>query len=200
MFTGLITEVGTLESLQGDKCQISCNYPFNDIEIGASIACDGCCLTVVSSVPSERDGAIFTAQISNETLECTKIGTWRVGEKINLERSLTLGTELGGHLVTGHVDGVAEIKTAEADDDCWRYMLSAPKSLAGYIAPKGSVALDGISLTVNDVSCSEFDVTIIPHTRKQTNWHSKGPGDLVNLEVDLLARYVARLQQAKDWG
>ncbi len=200
MFTGLITDVGTLESMQGDERQISCSYPVDDIDIGASIACDGCCLTVVSLAPTRDKGTLFTVQISNETLECTKIGSWAVGEKINLERPLTLGAELGGHLVTGHVDGIAEVISAEADGDCWRYRLSAPKSMAGFIAPKGSIALDGTSLTVNDVSGFEFEVTIIPHTRKQTNWRGKNPGDLVNLEVDLLARYVARLHQVKDLG
>ncbi|MGI9570129.1 MAG: riboflavin synthase, partial [Desulfobulbia bacterium] len=200
MFTGLITDVGTLENFDGVNRQISSGYQLKDNDVGASIACDGCCLTVVSLERAEKKGTLFTVQVSGETLKRTKIGSWKSGTLINLERPLTLGTELGGHIVTGHVDGVGEILSAEPDGECWCYRLEIPVSLAGFIAPKGSVALDGTSLTVNDVSGTEFEVTIIPHTRNQTNWRSKTKGDLVNLEVDLLARYVARLQQVKDWG
>lgn len=200
MFTGLITDVGTLENLDGNSRQISCSYSLGDHDLGASIACDGCCLTVVSLEPASNDRTLFTVQVSGETLNCTKIGSWKIGALINLERPLTLETELGGHVVTGHVDGVAEILSAKPERDCWCYRLRVPASLAGFIAPKGSVALDGTSLTVNEVSGKEFEVTIIPHTKNQTNWRSKTKGDLVNLEVDLLARYVARLQQVKDWG
>ncbi len=198
MFTGLISDVGKLERSESGCYWIACNYPSQTIEIGASIACDGCCLTVIS-VEAGTDGkCLFSADVSEETLRCTKLGSWRQGVEINLERPLTLGSELGGHVVTGHVDGVAEILSRNEVGTSVCFRLKSPPELSRFIAPKGSVALDGTSLTINDVSGDEFEINIIPHTLKCTNWGVKMIGDRVNLEVDLLARYVARLHEAGD--
>jgi riboflavin synthase len=193
MFTGLITNIGTLVQINGSQFLIACDYPASTIEGGASIACDGCCLTVTSVAGTGDECSNFTVEVSNETLGCTTLGDWQIGQRINLERSLTMSSELGGHFVTGHVDGVAEILTIEIDGNSKRFSFRAPEELSHFIAPKGSVALNGTSLTVNGVDGNRFDVNLIPHTLKVTNWNDKVSENRVNLEVDLLARYVARL-------
>lgn len=195
MFTGLITDMGELVAREGGRLEITCGYDADTIAIGASIACNGCCLTVTEVARAGIAGARFAVDVSNETLSRTTIGDWQVGRKINLERPLTLGAELGGHIVTGHVDGVAEIVTRRADGESVRFTLSAPEVLAPYLAEKGSIALDGVSLTINSVEDATFSVNLIPHTLAVTNWGGLDVGDRVNLEVDLLARYVARLAE-----
>ncbi len=192
MFTGIVTDTGEVARMEDKgglrRIRIATNFDVSKIAIGASIACDGCCLTVV-----ERGQGSFAVEVSNETLAKTAIGNWTEGCKINLEQSLKLGDELGGHIVTGHVDGVATLETIEKDGGSYRLTFNVPANLAQYIAPKGSVALAGISLTVNEVRGSCFGVCIIPHTREATTVKSWKPGDKVNLEVDTLARYVARI-------
>ncbi len=192
MFTGLVTDVGQLASRDGGMFRIRSRYPAADIPIGASIACGGCCLTA-TAIEADAMGALFTVDVSNETLSKTTLGNWQPGEKINLERSLTAGGELGGHVVTGHVDGVARIADIRPDGECQRFMFEVPDNLSMYIAPKGSVALDGTSLTVNEVAGNTFGVNLIPHSLGVTTWGARQVNDVVNLEVDLFARYVARL-------
>jgi riboflavin synthase len=196
MFTGIITDVGEVVARDGGRFTIRCSYPAGDIAVGASIGCDGCCLSATSVTPS-GSGAIFTVDASNETLSKTTMAGWKVGRHINLERSLKLGEELGGHVVTGHIDGVARIVDVRADGQSRRFTFEAPEHLALYIAPKGSVALDGTSLSVNEVAANRFGVNIIPHTLTVTTWAAKSAGEGVNLEVDLFARYVARLLEAR---
>ncbi|MBB1496594.1 riboflavin synthase [Paracoccus sp. MC1862] len=196
MFTGIITDIGTVVAVEmrGDmRARISCNYDMSGVDMGASIACDGICLTVVA-----KGMDWFDVDISAETLARTNIGAsgWRVGQRINLERALRVGDELGGHIVSGHVDGVARVTAARAEGDSLRLSFEAPEGLARFIAPKGSVALNGTSLTVNEVEGNRFGVNLIPHTREVTNWGEVAEGDLVNLEIDTLARYVARLAEA----
>lgn len=198
MFTGIITDLGTiLETEQrGDlRARIGTSWDASTIDIGGSIACDGICLTVVATGDSPRDW--FEVDISAETASRTSIGHggWAPGNRVNLERSLKVGEELGGHIVSGHVDGTAEVLSATPEGDSVRYRLRAPDALAKFVASKGSVALNGVSLTVNEVEGAEFGVNIIPRTRKVTTWGSTEAGDLVNLEIDTLARYVARLQE-----
>jgi riboflavin synthase len=163
---------------------------------GASIACDGCCLTV-SRIEDGREGALFEVNVSNETASRTTLGTWKVGTLVNLERSLFLGSELGGHLMTGHIDGLARIVERTPDGESGRFVLEAPAEFAQFIAPKGSVALNGVSLTVNEVEDVLFGVNIIPYTLTHTTWGDRKPGDLINLEVDLLARYVERIASGR---
>jgi riboflavin synthase len=170
---------------------IATNYDVSGIEIGASISCSGACMTVVDKGNEKDRWFAFTA--SGETLSKTTLGNWKVGDPVNLERAMRVGDELGGHIVTGHVDGVAEVKSVLQEGESLRVIFEAPVSVARFIAPKGSVALDGISLTVNDVEGSRFGVNIIPHTSKVTTFGRLKPGAKVNLEVDLMARYVARL-------
>lgn len=194
MFTGIITDVGRIRRLErrGDlHARIATAYDTGSIEIGASIACDGVCLTVTAT-----GGDWFDVDISAETLSKTTIGDWAEGDPVNLERALKVGDELGGHIVSGHVDGVAEVVATREEGDSTRFTFRAPEALARFIAPKGSVALDGTSLTVNEVTGAEFGVNIIPHTKAVTTWGGVKAGDRVNLEIDTLARYVARLQ---DW-
>ncbi len=193
MFTGIVSSVGTLLSKQGSRFVISCPFKRKSLVEGASVACDGCCLTLVEIDKAKGKGSVFTVQASNETLAHTTLGAWKVGQKINLERALSLGEELGGHIVTGHVDGRAKLVSRYPDGDSVRFLIEAPAALAPFIAPKGSVALNGVSLTVNEVDAERFGVNIIPYTLAHTTWGDRQPGDLVNLEVDLLARYVARL-------
>lgn len=196
MFTGIITDIGVVKSAEQGKFRIGCHFDATTIAIGASIACDGCCLTV-TKVANDSDGlTVFDIEASNETLSHTILGQWRIGTRVNLERSLKLGDEMGGHLVTGHVDGVAEIVSAEPDGVSTRFEIAAPVALAKFVAPKGSVALDGTSLTVNKVDGNRFTVNIIPHTLEVTTWGQKRAGDTLNMEVDLIARYVARLNSA----
>lgn len=196
MFTGIITDVGEVLELEqrGDlRARIGCSYEAAGIDLGASIACDGVCLTVIErgSEPSNW----FGVEISAESVSKTNVGAWVVGHRINLERALKVGDELGGHIVSGHVDGVAEIIAMEDEGDSTRVTLCAPDELSKYIAPKGSVALNGTSLTVNDVEGAEFGINFIPHTKAVTNWGDAKVGDRINLEIDTLARYVARLKE-----
>lgn len=194
MFTGIITDVGEVVARDGGRYTIRSAYDPASIALGASIACDGCCLTV-TSVTGEAGGAIFTTDVSNETLSKTTLGGWRAGTAVNLERALRAGDELGGHVVSGHVDAVAKIVAITADGDSFRFSLEAPAEFARFIAPKGSVALSGTSLTVNEAEGRTFGINLIPHTLTQTTWGRKTPGDLVNLEVDVFARYVARMME-----
>jgi len=191
MFTGIVTHVGTVARIDksaGDwKLFISSTMRVNDIVIGASISCSGCCLTVV-----DRDQDWMAFSVSNETLSKTIIGSWEAGSRVNLEASLKMGDELGGHMVTGHVDGFATLQRITPDGDSHRLKIEVPDNLAIYLAPKGCVALDGISLTVNEVEGNVFGVNIIPHTWVHTSIGEKKPGDLMNFEADLIARYVAR--------
>jgi riboflavin synthase len=200
MFTGIVTDVGevlAVEPREGlHRLTIACRYDRALIEDGASIACSGVCLTVVAAgVESGRTW--FAADAAAETLSVTTVGRWRAGRRINLERSLKMGDELGGHLVAGHVDGVAEVLSREELTDSARFCFRAPAALARFIAPKGSVALDGISLTVNEVVGDTFSVLIIPHTLSVTTFGALRAGDSVNLEADLMARYAARLLEAR---
>lgn len=196
MFTGIITDIGTVSQVEmrGDmRARIACHYDMAGVELGASIACDGICLTVVG-----KGADWFDVDISAETLSKTNIGAagWAAGRRLNLERALRVGDELGGHIVSGHVDGVAVIEEMRDEGDSTRIALRAPEALARFIAPKGSVALNGTSLTVNEVGGNRFGVNLIPHTQQVTTWGAARPGDAVNLEIDTLARYVARLAEA----
>ena len=201
MFTGIVTDVGRIERLEdrGDlRVRIATRYAPEDIALGASIACDGACLTVVDRGPAPG-GARFDADVSAETLDRTHIragrAAWAPGRRVNLERALRVGDELGGHIVSGHVDGTAEVAALTPEGDSLRVRFRAPAPLARFIASKGSVALNGTSLTVNEVEGAEFGVNLIPHTRAVTTWDDVAVGDRVNLEIDTLARYVARLRE-----
>jgi len=194
MFTGIITDVGTVAAVTrgGDmRARIETGYDTAAIEIGASIASDGVCLTVVDLGPGW-----YEVDISAETLSKTNLGGWAVGARVNLERALKVGDELGGHIVSGHVDGVAQVVSVAVEGGSTRVQLRAPDELAKFIAPKGSVALNGTSLTVNEVEGNVFGVNLIAHTREVTTWGGVAQGDAVNLEIDTLARYVARLAEA----
>ena len=197
MFTGIVSDIGTVTARRGGRLSIACGYDPAALEEGASIACDGCCFTVVEFAPRGEGGVVFDVDVSNETAERTTLGAWDAGRRVNLERSLTLGAELGGHLVMGHIDGRARITNVRADGDSARVTLDAPRELARFIAAKGSVSLDGVSLTVNEVEGTAFGVNLIPYTRTHTNWGDRTEGDLVNLEVDVLARYVERMRQCE---
>jgi riboflavin synthase len=191
MFTGIITDVGRVRSVKpgGDTAfTIATAYDTEDIAIGASIACAGVCLTA-----TERGSGWFAVQASAETLSRTTLGQWREGSSVNLERALKVGDELGGHILSGHVDAVAEIVSRRPDGDSVRFVFAVPPPFDKAIAPKGSVALDGVSLTVNEVEGRRFGVNIIPHTQAKTTFGAAQRGDRVNLEIDVLARYVARL-------
>lgn len=198
MFTGLISDIGEVVSIEARgnlrRIRIACAYPAQSIAIGASIACSGPCLTAVAVEAGAR--TIFDVDAGAETLALTNVGQWRAGSRVNLERSLKIGDELGGHLVTGHVDGVAKIVARRDLDQMAHFDLSAPPALARFIAQKGSVSLDGTSLTVNAVDGDHFSILLIPHTLAVTNWSERRAGDDLNLEVDLMARYAARLAQA----
>lgn len=195
MFTGIVSGIGTLEERDGARFVIACPYKRSSLEEGGSMACDGCCLTIVEIGKSRGKAALITVEVSNETLERTTLGAWKAGRRINLERPLKLGDELGGHMVTGHVDGRARIIARQPDGDSMRFVLDAPAELAPFVAAKGSVALDGVSLTVNSADGARFGVNIIPYTLAHTTWQDRRPADLVNVEVDLLSRYVARLRE-----
>jgi riboflavin synthase len=194
MFTGIVTDIGTLRSVEhrGDlRARIATTYDTSGIDMGASIACDGVCLTVVG-----LGADWFDVDISAETVSKTNIvDRWQEGRRINLERALRVGDELGGHIVSGHVDGVAHIIALADEGDSTRVTLRAPDALARFIASKGSVALNGTSLTVNEVAGCDFGINFIPHTKAVTTWGDMSLGDPVNLEIDTLARYVARLQE-----
>lgn len=192
MFTGLITDIGEIRDVERDvdaRFVIGTHYDMSAVAIGASIACSGACLTVVEKGPDW-----FSVDVSAETLSCTTLGEWEAGRRINLEQSLRLGAELGGHLVQGHVDGVAPVTDRRPDGESVRFEFEAPTEFSRFIAKKGSISLDGISLTVNEVADRRFGVNIIPHTAQQTTLGTTEVGQKANLEVDLLARYVARLQ------
>jgi riboflavin synthase len=194
MFTGIITDIGIITALeqQGDlRARIQTGYDTAGIDMGASIASDGVCLTVIDLGPDWYD-----VQISAETVNMTNVGKWSIGKRVNLERALKVGDELGGHIVSGHVDGVAEVISMVDEGDSTRVQLRAPDDLARFIAPKGSVALNGTSLTVNEVDGNVFGINFIPHTKEMTTWGDVALGDPVNLEIDTLARYVARLAEA----
>jgi len=200
VFTGIVSDIGEVvdvcEQAEGlRRLTIACGYDPATIAIGASIACSGICLTVVAR-GRQVGRAAFSVDGAAETLRVTTAGTWRRGTKLNLERSLRLGDELGGHIVSGHVDGIAELLARDDLPDMARLALRAPAELARFIAPKGSVALDGVSLTVNEVEDDRFSVLIIPHTLKVTTFGALRAGARLNLEVDLMARYAARLLQA----
>ena len=203
MFTGIVSDIG--EILQTEKrgdlrARIATKYKLDSIDMGASIACDGICLTVVDKgVCDDSSANWFDVELSAETLSKTNVqrntGQWDKGHRINLERALRLGDELGGHIVSGHVDGLAEVISIRDEGDSTRITFRAPVELAKFIAPKGSVALNGTSLTVNEVSGETFGINVIPHTKQVTTWGGVKVGDMVNLEIDTLARYVARLNE-----
>jgi riboflavin synthase len=195
MFTGIVTALGTVRAITplggGSDMRLVIAAPWPDtasIALGASIACSGCCLTAV-----EVSADSFTVEVSAETLSKTTLGHWKVGTRVNLERSLKVGDELGGHIVSGHVDGTGHVISAAPENASIRLRLGAPPDLARFIAAKGSVAVDGVSLTVNDVEGATFGVNIIAHTASATSLGAAAPGDAVNVEIDMLARYVARL-------
>jgi riboflavin synthase len=197
MFTGIVTALGTVRAITplggGADMRLVIATPWPDIAsvpLGASIACSGCCLTAVELGPD-----CFAVDASAETLSRTTLGSWRVGTRVNLERSLKLGDELGGHLVSGHVDGLGEALSATAENGSTRWRFRVPRALARFIAEKGSVAVDGVSLTVNEVDADTFGVNIIPHTAAVTSFAFLRPGEKVNIEIDMLARYVARLAE-----
>ncbi len=202
MFTGIITALGTVRAIspigEGRDMRLVIEAPWPDtasIALGASIACSGCCLTAVELGPDW-----FAADASAETLACTTMGTWQVGSRINLERSLKVGDELGGHIVSGHVDGVGHAVSATPENASTRWQFRVPADLSRFIAEKGSVAINGVSLTVNAVQGDTFGVNIIPHTASVTGFGTLAPGDAVNIEIDMLARYVARLAEAHKDG
>jgi len=195
MFTGIITDIGEVQELEqrGDlRARIKTRYDMASVDMGASIASDGVCLTVI-----EKGADWYDVEISAETVSKTNLSDWAVGRHVNLERALKVGDELGGHIVSGHVDGVAEVVAMVDEGDSTRVTLRAPAELAKYIAPKGSVALNGTSLTVNEVDGCDFGINFIPHTKENTTWGRVKVGDRINLEIDTLARYVARL---RDFG
>ena len=199
MFTGIVTALGTVREIipigAGHDMRLVIGAPWPDmgsIALGASIACSGCCLTVV-----ELGTDWFAVEVSAETLANTKLGRWKVGTRVNLERSLKVGDEMGGHIVSGHVDGLADVLSATPENGSTRWRFGVPRDLARFIARKGSIAIDGVSLTVNDADQDSFGVNIIPHTTAVTGFGTLQPGDVVNIEIDMLARYVARLAEFK---
>jgi len=197
MFTGIVTDVGKVRHVEkrGDThIVIATKFDVSQIDVGASIACSGACMTVVDKGTAKDRWFAFTA--SGETLSKTTLGSWKVGEAVNLERPMRVGDEFGGHIVTGHVDAVAEVVSLKPEGESVRMVFEVPKKLSKLVAAKGSVALDGVSLTVNDVDGSRFGVNIIPHTQAVTTFGRAKPGVKVNFEADLMARYVARLTAA----
>lgn len=191
MFTGIVTDVGTVRTIEqkGDTwIKIETSYDMNDVEIGASIACSGPCLTVI-----EKGSGWFAVEASAETLNKTALGDWVAGTRVNLERAMRIGDELGGHIVSGHVDAVVVIVGMQSEGDSVRFTFEMPGDFSKYIAPKGSVCLDGVSLTVNEVQGNCFGVNIISHTQSATSFSGRKVGDRINMEIDTIARYVARL-------
>lgn len=201
MFTGIVTDVGRVEKItplaEGLRLRIGTNYDPATIDIGASIAHAGTCLTVVTLPEQGANERWYEVEAWEEALRLTTIGEWQEGTRVNLERALKIGDELGGHIVSGHVDGTAEIVAIEPEGDAVRYRLRVPDAFARFVAPKGSVALDGTSLTVNSVSGTEFDILLIRHTLEVTTWGERRVGDRVNFEIDTMARYAARLAEFK---
>lgn len=200
MFTGIVTDIGVVQSVtprdEGVLLRIETNFDPETIDIGASIACAGVCLTVVALPETGANTRWFEVEAWEEALRLTTVSDWQQGQRINLERALKVGDELGGHIVSGHVDGMAEIVERRDEGEAVRFVLAAPKELAKFIAPKGSVALDGTSLTVNSVDGAQFDVLLIHHSLSVTTWGERKVGDRVNIEVDTMARYAARLADA----
>ena len=196
MFTGIVTDIGKVLELEqrGDlRARIGTAYDIDGIDIGASIACNGVCLTVIALGREPQNW--FDVEISAESVGLTNVGDWATGTRLNLERALKVGDELGGHIVSGHVDGVAEVIAMQDEGDSTRVTFRAPEELAKFIAPKGSVALNGTSLTVNEVDGTDFGINFIPHTKVATTWGDVAVGDRINLEIDTMARYVARLRE-----
>ena len=196
MFTGIITDIGKVLELEqrGDlRARIGTSYDVDGIDLGASIACNGVCLTVIALGREPQNW--FDVEISAETVGATNVGGWAEGSRLNLERALKVGDELGGHIVSGHVDGVAQVVGVRDEGDSTRVTFRAPEELAKFIAPKGSVALNGTSLTVNEVEGSDFGINFIPHTKSETTWGDVAEGDAINIEIDTMARYVARLRE-----
>lgn len=193
MFTGIVTDLGEVRRVARNegldaKFEIATHYDLATVDIGASIAHNGVCLTVI-----EKSAETYVIQASAETLSKTTLGTWEVGTRVNLERACKVGDELGGHIVSGHVDGVARVVSIRPENESLRFTFEAPAELAKFVAPKGSVALDGVSLTVNEVDGRLFGINVIPHTQAVTTFGTLREGDPVNMEIDMLARYVARL-------
>ncbi|MEZ5811721.1 MAG: riboflavin synthase [Rhizobiaceae bacterium] len=201
MFTGIVTDIGTVAAVSqrddGVRLRIETSYDPSTIDIGASIACAGVCLTVVGLPDEGANDRWFEVEAWEEALRLTTAATWRAGTHVNLERALKVGDELGGHIVSGHVDGQARIAAVEQEGEAVRFTLEAPADFARFIAPKGSVALDGTSLTVNAVDGNRFDVLLIRHSLEVTTWGERREGDMVNLEIDTMARYAARLAEAR---
>lgn len=201
MFTGIVTDVGRVEKItplaEGLRLRIGTAYDPATIDIGASISHAGTCLTVVTLPEPGSNARWYEVEAWEEALRLTTIGSWKEGTRVNLERSLKIGDELGGHIVSGHVDGTAEIIAIEPEGDAVRYRLRVPEAFARFVAPKGSVALDGTSLTVNSVSGNDFDILLIRHTLEVTTWGERRVGDKVNFEIDTMARYAARLAEFK---
>ena len=197
MFTGIITDIGTIRSVEqrGDlRLVIDTAYDTAAVAVGASIACSGACMTVVDKGPGW-----FAIDMSGESMSCTAPGLWMAGGKLNLERAMKIGDELGGHIVTGHVDGIGHVASVEKIGDSWRVVIAAPDAIAPYVAAKGSITVDGVSLTVNEVTdqpdgTAHFTLNIIPHTAAMTTLGALRAGSAVNLEIDILARYLARMQ------
>ena len=197
MFTGIVTDIGTVTTIdqRGDlRLVIGCHYHMDGVAIGASISCSGVCLTVV-----DKGTDWFAVDVSAETISRTAQGQWSQGARLNLERALKVGDELGGHIVTGHVDAIGQVVSVTDEGDSTRIVISAPRDIARHIAPKGSIALDGVSLTVNEVSDTpddvRFGINVIPHTQSVTTFGALAPGHAINIEIDVLARYMARMQQ-----
>jgi riboflavin synthase len=199
MFTGIVTDIGTVETVEpmneGVRLRVRTNYDPATIDMGASISHSGTCLTVTGLPGEGSNGRWFEVEAWEEALRLTTIADWKAGTRVNLERSLKIGDELGGHIVSGHVDGKAEVLSVEPEGDATRFRIRAPEGLERFVAPKGSVALDGTSLTVNAVEGAVFDVLIIRHTLEVTTWGERKAGDFVNFEVDTMARYAARLAE-----
>ncbi|MBU0585824.1 MAG: riboflavin synthase [Alphaproteobacteria bacterium] len=204
MFTGIVTDIGKVAAAtplpEGVRLRIETAYDPQTVDIGASIACAGVCLTVTGLPEKGSNARWFEVEAWEEALRLTTASRWGQGTRINLERALKIGDELGGHIVSGHVDGMAEIVAREDEGDAVRFTLEAPAHLAKFIAPKGSVALDGTSLTVNKVDRTRFDVLLIHHSLTVTTWGERQAGDAVNLEIDTMARYAARLAEAAEQG
>jgi riboflavin synthase len=193
MFTGIVTDIGEImrQEKRGDtRFCIRTGYDITAINIGTSICCAGCCLTVVETAPHT-----FSVDVSAESISKTTLGHWKLGTRINLERAVKMGDELGGHMVSGHIDGVGQVVSVRPDGGSMRFRIRVPADLAKFIAQKGSVTLDGVSLTVNEVEGLEFGVNIIPHTQAVTTWGHAREGDVLNVEIDMLARYAARLAE-----
>lgn len=204
MFTGIISDIGKILEIKNNgslEFTVACNYEINEVLIGSSIAHDGVCLTVIDKGKNHNQNW-YKVNVSDETINCTKLVKsgkyWKVGSRINLERSLKVGDELGGHIVSGHVDGIAKITQIENIGDNTKICLLGPVELSKYIAKKGSIALDGTSLTVNVAEGAKFEINLIPHTKKSTTWNSLKPEDFVNVEIDPLARYISRINELRE--